>query len=286
MPPFFLNKRLIVLLVSIILLVALLGFSLKERENIPWPEQFVKDIVGFGQSIVSKPASYVAGFFEDTVELQNTYNENQKLKSRLEEFATLETKVKDLEQDNEELRLALDIQDDLRAYEAIHSTVVARNPDQWEAMITIDKGSVHGVKDDMAIRTAQGLIGKVKDANKFSSTVELLTSSNPRNRVSAIVQGDENDYGWIIGYDEEKQKLILTIVPYDKEIKEGQQVITSGLGGVFPKGLPIGKVTEVAVDKLGLTKTAYIEPNADFYDLEHVYVIQRQIGVTDEENEE
>ena len=71
MPPFFSNKKLIVLLTSLILLVALVGFSLKDRGNLSWPEQFVHDTVGWFQFVVNKPAQYVAGLFGDVEEMQN-----------------------------------------------------------------------------------------------------------------------------------------------------------------------------------------------------------------------
>ena len=73
MPQFFLNKRLIILLVSIIILVALIGFSLKQREELTWPEQFVKDTVGWAQTLVSRPAHFFAGFFEKSSIKSSSY---------------------------------------------------------------------------------------------------------------------------------------------------------------------------------------------------------------------
>ncbi|WP_409251515.1 rod shape-determining protein MreC [Bacillus sp. SCS-153A] len=275
MPRFFLNKRLIILLVSIIVLVALIGYSVRERDNISWPEQFVGDIVGFGQSLVSKPVGAIAGFFENVKDLQNTYTENQKLKSRLEELVKLETMVKDLEQDNDELRSILDKQENLRDFDSIQATVIARNPSQWEDLLIIDKGKVQGVQANMAVITSQGLIGKVKSVKQFSSTIELLSNKNPNNRISALIQGDENVIGSIEGYDTDRDQLLVKRIPNDMKVEEGAKVITSGLGGVFPKGLPIGEVKEVVPDQYGLTQTAYVEPTADLYHLEHVIVVDR-----------
>lgn len=104
MPQFFLNKRLIVLLVSIILLVALIGISLKERKSLTWPEQFVKDTVGVVERVFQKPANYVAGFFENVEDVKRTYEENKTLKEKLDKYAELSVKVKDLEKDNANLR--------------------------------------------------------------------------------------------------------------------------------------------------------------------------------------
>jgi rod shape-determining protein MreC len=275
MPRFFLNKRLIILLVSIIVLVALIGYSVRERDNISWPEQFVGDIVGFGQSLVSKPVGAIAGFFENVKDLQNTYTENQKLKSRLEELVKLETMVKDLEKDNEELRNILDKQENLRDFDPIQATVIARNPSQWEDLLVIDKGKVQGVQANMAVITSQGLIGKVKSVKQFSSTIELLSNKNPNNRISALIQGDENVIGSIEGYDTDRDQLLVKRIPNDMKVEEGSKVITSGLGGVFPKGLPIGEVKEIVPDQYGLTQTAYVKPTADLYHLEHVIVVDR-----------
>jgi rod shape-determining protein MreC len=287
MPQFFLNKRLIILLVSIIVLVALIGFSLRERDSISWPEQFVKDMVGFGQSLISKPVNYTVGVIENVQDLQNTYTENEKLKSRLDELVKLETQVRDLNQDNEELRAVLEKKEDLRSYDTIQATVIARNPDQWHELITIDKGEVNGIQSDMAVISSSGLIGKVKSVNEFSSTVELISTNNTKNRISTVIQGKQDINGWIEGYDNEKKEILVKRIPNDLKVEKGSKVITSGLGGVFPKGLVVGEVKEVKPDQYGLTQTAYVKPAADFYHLEHVMVIDRDMkGVSKPQTEE
>lgn len=275
MPHFFLNKRLIILLVSIIILVSLIGFSLRDRENISRPEQFIKDVVGFGQSLVSKPAQEVAGFFGNIKDLQNTYTENKKLKVRLEGLAKLEKELSDLKRDNEELRDVLGKTENLRDFTAIQATVISRTPDRWYEQIIINKGSKSGVKPDMAVMTAKGLIGKVISVSEMTSTIELLSSENTKNRVSALIQGENDIFGLIDGYDREKKMLIMKDLPTDQEIEVGANIITSGMGGVFPKTLDIGKVKELQLDQYGLTQIAYVEPSADFYGFEHVIVVVR-----------
>lgn len=282
MPQFFLNKRLIVLLVSIIVLVALIGFSLRERSKLSWPEQFIKDTAGLVQSLVSKPAHLVAGFFENLQDLQNTYEENKELKSRLEKLVSLEAQVHELEKDNNELRDILGEEETLSDFEPLQATVIGRNPDRWHEMIIINKGKTNGIKKNMAVVTAHGLIGKVKTVNQFSSTVQLLSAMDPKNRISAIVQGETDVFGLVEGYDKEKKALLIKAIPSGVEIKKGQNVITSGLGGVFPKGLQIGKVIDVKPDEYGLNQTALVDPGADFYDLENIIVITRSMAQPNE----
>lgn len=286
MPQFFTNKRLIILLGSIIVLVALIGFSLRDRENLSWPEQFVKDIVGLGQVAVSKPANSFAGFFDEIKDLRNTYEENKELKARIEKTAQLESDVARLKKDNKELRKILDKKKSLADYEPVQATVIARNPDRWYDVITIDQGEATGIQPNMAVITAEGLIGKVKNTSKFTSTVQLLSAYDSRNRVSAVIQGKNNVYGVIEGYDKEKKALLMTKVPYDSKVKKGMLVTTSGKGGVFPEGLIIGKIKEMVPDEFGLTQTALIKPAAAFNDLEHVMVTKRSMTTVLPEKEE
>ncbi|MGD6877967.1 rod shape-determining protein MreC [Bacillus infantis] len=288
MPQFFLNKRLIILLVSIIILVALIGFSLKEREKLSWAEQFVKDTASWAQTIVSRPASYVAGFFENVKDLQNTYEENKELKGRLDQLAMLEADVQRLKDENEKLQTILDKKGDLSKYKPIQATVIARNPDRWEETLIINKGEKDGLEKDMAVITAGGLIGKVKNTSPLSASVQLLSSTDPANRISAVI--NEKIYGTIEGYDTKKKLLLLKRIPYDAKVEKGEIVSTSGLGGVFPSGLPVGVVEEVVPDEFGLNQTAYVKPGADFYDIEHVMVTKLSMEKPDldilEEEEE
>jgi rod shape-determining protein MreC len=152
MPQFFLNKRLIILLVSIIVLVALIGFSLRERSKLTWPEQFIKDTSGWVQSLVSKPTHFVTGFFENLQDLQNTYGENKELKSRVENLVNLEAQVQELTKDNEELRDILGEKRTLRDFKPLPATVIGRNPDRWHEMIIIDKGKLNGIEKKYGCR--------------------------------------------------------------------------------------------------------------------------------------
>ncbi|PHA00809.1 rod shape-determining protein MreC [Bacillus pseudomycoides] len=281
MPQFFLNKRLIVLLVSIILLVALIGVSLKERKNLTWPEQFVKDTVGVVERVFQKPANYVAGFFENVEDVKRTYEENKELKANLDKYAELSVKVKDLEKENEELRDIVGKKDSLRDYNPIQATVISRNPDKWYDLIAIDKGAQQGIQKDAAVITSKGLVGKVKSVSQFTSTVELVSSLNRTNRISAVVQGDKRVFGLIEGYDKEKQQLIFTKIPSGVPVEKDQMVVTSGYGGVFPEGLVIGQITDVTSDEYGLTQTAYVKPAADLNDVDNVMVAQRVMPSVD-----
>lgn len=284
MSKFLSNKRLILLMLGVILLVALISYSLRDRDNVNFAEQIIKDTVGAGQSVFSGPAHFVTGIFDNVDSLLNTYKENQHLKARLEEFASVQAEVTDLRSENDQLKEIVGKEADLRDYNPIQATVIARNPDQWEEKIILNRGVSDGVELDMAVLTAQGLIGKVSLVTKTTSTVELVSTQNPNYRVSAMVIGGEDGiFGLIEGFDAERRELLLKRIDAEVEIEVGQQVVSSGLGGIFPKGLIIGEITEITIDEFGLTQLAYVKPAADFTLLNHVMVADRDMPDGDEE---
>ncbi|GAF64072.1 rod shape-determining protein MreC [Alkalihalobacillus trypoxylicola] len=276
MPSFFSNKKLIVLLVCIIILVALIGYSLNDRERISGPEQFMRDTVGWVQSIFSKPAHAVAGFFENAADIKNIYEENQVLKSRLEEYAKITVERNLLENENETLRNMIDLEESLHDYLLRPAVVIHRYPDRWQEHIGLNRGEQHDVYRDMAVIDSNGgLIGKVKRVGKFSSYVQLLTDDDPTNRVSARILSDDPETGFIESYDEDLGLIIMRKIDIDAEIELDTMVATSGLGDVYPAGLEIGKVVGAEPDEYGLTQNVFIEPTADFSALDYVYIVER-----------
>ncbi|RXI98403.1 rod shape-determining protein MreC [Anaerobacillus alkaliphilus] len=283
MPQFFSNKRLIVLLVSIILLVALIGYSMSDRRSLTWPEQFMKDSVGWVQTMFKQPALYVAGFFENVNEMRNIYDENRVLKTHLDQYAQTAVEVNVLRRQNEQLKEALDIKESLYDYNIIPALVIHRSPDRWNEFVGINKGEQDGIERDMAVITSKGLVGKVRHVSQFTSTVQLLRDHDRTNRISAMVDGEETEvFGFIEGFDEQTGALMLRKIEADAEIEEGQTVVTSGLGGIFPRGLLVGKVVRVEADEYGLTKNAFVEPSASFHNLDYVMIIKRNAPAIDE----
>ncbi|WP_096269579.1 rod shape-determining protein MreC [Paucisalibacillus globulus] len=285
----FRKKRLFTILIGIIILVVLIGYSLRDRTNLTTGEQFVSDIIGMVQNVISTPVKYVTNIFENIDDIRNTYDENQLLREKLAQYKGLIYEVQELKEENKELRDIVDKADTIRSYNPIHATVTARSPERWIDQVTINKGSLAGVKENMAVITAEGMVGKIQSVSKLTSTVQLLTGFDEFNRISATIsRKDGNDiFGLIEEYDEETNSLFLRIIEEsDKDLKEGELVVSSGMGGVFPAGLPIGTVKEVVPDQYGLTRTALVEPAANMYDINNVIVVDRVLEGEEEGEEE
>src|SRR5690625_2671381 len=283
---FFRKKSLFIILIGVILLVVLVGYSMTDREQLSRPEKVFMDSVGWVQSIFNRPISYAVGLFETAGEIKNTYDENKVLREKLAEYKTHIYKVQELDKENEELRKAVELESSARDFEPILSNVISRSPERWLEQLTIDKGTKQGVKKDMAVMTVDGMIGKVTSVSNQTSTVQLITGFDQLNRISATVsrkKDDQNIFGLIEGYDKEKEALVFTILEQsDRNLKEDELVVSSSMGGLYPSGLPIGTIIEVLSDYYGLTKTAYVEPAADMYEINQVIVVERLLDKPDQ----
>lgn len=279
--PSFRKKRLFIILIGIIILVALIGYSLRDRENLSTPEQFIKDSVGWAQSVIHTPVKFLTNIFTNIDDLKDTYSENQLLKEKLSQYKGLIYEVQEIKEENDELRKTLDKTESIRGFNPIQATVMSRTPERWVDQVTINKGTQDGVKSNMAVITADGMVGKIQTVSKFTSTVQLLTGFDQLNRISATISREDGKdiFGLIEEYDEESNSLMFKIIEEsDKDLKKGELVVSSGMGGVFPAGLPIGKVKEVVPDQYGLTRTALVKPAANMYEINHVIVVDRDLA--------
>ena len=151
----------------------------------------------------------------------------------------------------------------------IPSMVIARDLSHLKDTIVIDKGKKHNVEKDMVVISGNGLVGRVRECGFSISRVLLITDAD--SVVSGIAQRTR-DEGAVTGNTEES--LIMKYLELDSDIKKGDNVITSGFGRVFGKGISIGHVVSTAKDESGLYLYAIIEPEVDMMKLEEVLVIQ------------
>lgn len=275
------NKRLFVLLTVLIIFIALMGFTLGSRKDLSWPEKFVKDTVSFVQSIFYKPASYVAGFFEDVGNLKSLEEENEQLKIALSHYTRDKAKYNWIDQENERLQTLLkftEAQKKLNNYDWVIAQVVSVNEDPVNKTIVLNIGSREGVKEGMAVSSVQGLVGVISHVSNFTSTVKLATSMDSKdpnsNAIAATAQGKENQvFGMIETYDKTTGKFLMTKIEDSKTLAKNDIIVSSGIGGVFPRGIIIGTVDEVQVDSYGLTYTATVTPAASFMDWKELFVV-------------
>ena len=275
MNPIFSNKKLIGWVIGIIMAIALIMYSITYGSNIV--TQGVNDVTNILGRLVSYPANSINDFIDSVNDLSNTYQENQSLKQKIDTIHELEVQLSELKRDNQKMKETLKLQDTLNDYTLVNATVIARNPDTWRDVITINKGSNDGIQPQMSVMSDNGLVGKVMDVNPTSARVALLSNAdNTLVRVAAMIQNEKEPiYGTITGYDDKSNMLVMSQIQATQDIKVGDKVVTSGLGGISPNSLYIGTVEEVAMDRFGLYKEVKIRPAADTNDVRYVTVVIR-----------
>ncbi|GIO87137.1 cell shape-determining protein MreC [Paenibacillus faecis] len=275
------NKRLFILLMGLILFIAIMGFTLGSRAGLSWPEKFVKDTVGFVQYVFYKPTSYVAGLIKDISELHALQEENEELKIALSHYTRDKARFNWIEQEYTRLQNDLHFTEEqkkLYKYDWKIAQVISVNDDPVNQTIVVNLGSREGVKEGMAVHSSKGLVGIVSRVSTLTSTVKLITTMDARdpnsNGIAVTAQGKENSvFGVIESYDKKSGTFLMSRIEDPKPLAKEDLIVSSGVGGVFPRGMIIGKVKEVKVGEFGLTYTATITPAASFTDWKELFIV-------------
>lgn len=269
------NKKLIGLLISSIAVISLVFFSLNNgTTNVV--SSAVNETGAWVGRVFSAPVNMVVSFVNSVDEVINTFEENQSLKSKINEIDELQVRIADLETENEKMRQELNLSETLSDFTRVNATVISRSPDQWMETLMINVGASDGIKKDMAVMAGNGLIGRIVEVNPTSSKVMLLTTQQQsESMVSARIQtqGESSANGIVSAYDARTGHYKMTQVDPAAEIEQGDMVITSGLGGVTPATLLIGEVAESYMDDYGLFQVVEIEPAGEMTDIRFVTVI-------------
>lgn len=272
-------KKFIVIgiVVVVVILLAIISFTLKNDRELNAVEAFLRDTLIYVEKIVTYPFNSVIDKVNDYNELKDVKEENDTLETSLDRVTSIEAENIELRRQLEELKEELDIDYSLTDYEYLNATVISRNVGYWYNTITINKGSYNGVEKDMVVINGQGLIGKVIRTTTFTSDVRLITTSDTNNKISVMVSnGDYSLYGLINSYDYEDNLLEVEGISNTKDVNIGDYVYTSGLGGVFPSGILIGKVSAITTDSYDLAKIIKVTPSIEFTDINYVSILKRK----------
>lgn len=236
------NKNIIITLIIVIIVVTILSVTAAQRANEGKPnffQSFVNDSVSFVDRAISAPVRWVENGVDSVHNLFTTYSENERLKEKIDSYDELALKNKNDQKEIEALKKELNLNQTLTNYEKVTANVITRSPDTWQDMLIVDKGSKDGIEVNMAVMAQKGLIGRVVEVNRTSSKIELLTSSNESsNHFPVRVSSSSGEaFGLLKNYDEKLQALVVTQLTGDTNIKEGDVVQTSGLGGNSPADL-------------------------------------------------
>src|SRR5918998_641646 len=220
-----------------------------------------------GFTAVTQP---VGDFFGAIGDLANIRSRNRELEDRLDQAQADIREAQSLEDENTRLRNMLELDKAWQSMERETAPVISKAPSNYKWAVIIGKGRNDGIRQNMAVIDPEGLVGKGIQADRNQATVLLLI--DPDAAAGARVE-DARDTGVVRG-NGAAEYLSLEFVAADADVSVGNEIITSGYdGGVFPPGIPIGVVAEVAPEDAGLEREVDVEAAVDFPALDFVTVL-------------
>lgn len=224
------------------------------------------------QSLVNSASDSVQGFFGYFYKYNSLVAENEQLKDRIAQLERLESKYNKAISENDYLKVLARISAENPTYEYAFASVTAIDTTDYHKVVTVDVGKADGIElYDCAI-VREGLVGYVSKVGPNFS--EITTLIDPTMNIGAVVSSTQ-EIGVAEGQADyiHENKLHLSYLDNETKVKKGDIIETSGYGDIYPKGLVIGYVDEVALESHGLSTYATVTPAVDFTQLKKLYII-------------
>lgn len=218
------------------------------------------------QSAVRSTGNFLSDFGYGVIHGRRLREENRHLREQIEALRAAQVAQEELRQENERLRRLLAMKPTAKARPVV-ARVLAIQPSAYFHTLIVDKGKADAVRPRMIVTTDRGLVGVVYTVTQYTAHVLLLT--DPNASVGARIQRAESRaVGICRGRGEDT--LVLTFLAKDADVRPGDVVITSGLGGVYPAGIPIGAVEQVLEHRQAGMREAQVKPFVDVMRAEEV----------------
>lgn len=268
-----------VMIVGLITLatISILSLSLSSREPYPssGPGRIAISIVAPFQKMIVGTTRHFSDIWEHYFFLISVSEENDTMRKELMEARALKHKYQEAVLANERLRQLLSLQKEMQK-PMIAAQVVGKDPSPWFYTILVDKGISDGVLKGQPVINPQGVVGLVIEVTNDYAKVMLIT--DPHSAVDAVIQ-KSRARGIVKGGG--AGGCLLNFVLRKHKVSVGDVTVSSGVDGVFPKGLPIGKVAAVVKQEAGIFQDVTVEPYVDFERLEEVLIVPlpERVGV-------
>lgn len=266
-------KKAFYLAVLVLASLALIKYTAFGKLSVSPVEAALRDVLSPVQGLATQVGHRIKGLVSFPFDVVGMTSRNHQLTERLKDVEGQLRQMEEYRQENERLKRLLNFNSSTAkamGLELKSAAVIGRDPGNWFGMIRINKGSADGIRKDMTVLTPEGLVGRVTSAS--GSTAEVLLITDPRSGVGVLIQENRTP-GLVEGIATASGQVRMVHIPTGSKVEKGQTVVTSGLGSLYQKGIPIGTVASVGRESTGLFKSAAVIPFVDFDRLEEVMVI-------------
>ncbi|HLB02478.1 MAG TPA: rod shape-determining protein MreC [Nitrospiria bacterium] len=262
------HRKWLILMLSLVAVMIVLSPSLQKR-----PFHFIgapiSSLLVRFQTGLTALTGEVGDVWRGYIALVQARRENQRFVEQLHQLQAENLRLQELALENSRLQQLLDLKN-TSPIKLTAARVVGRDPTNWHKTVMINKGEQDGLGVDMGVITPAGVVGRVIRTTPEASQVLLLTDQN--SSIAALVQRTR-DEGLVEGTEGGLARM--KYLPILSEVGAGDMILTSGLTGIFPKGMMIGQVLEVQKKENALFQVVRIKPTVDFAKIEEVLVILR-----------
>lgn len=266
------NKKYFIVIGILVISIIAVYFSAVDRENTLAYDNAAGFIVEPFVKVFSYVKNGTSDFFDYFKDKKELVNKNYELDNRVMELEHQNSKLEALELENERLRSMLEFKEKNPQFELAASTVISKDTSNYYSTFLIDKGLNDGIKTNMPVVGAKGLIGYVAEAgNGFSKIQTIIEGGSSvgclvsRTGNTAVAEGDTTLL---------KDGLMsMFYVSKEMNLVEGDIIETSGLGQIYPSGIPIGRIKEITTDAITKSQYAIVQPVEDFELIREVFVI-------------
>ena len=261
------------IIVTVLVLVILVVFSNTGSENISVIENIVTTIVmpiENGLTYLKNKLSNNDKFFENIEELKK---ENSELKEKNGELEQTLREYEIIKNENEQLKQELNLADKYEKYTTVPGTIISRDISNYSKTLVINVGSNNGIKEKMTVIADEGLVGYVVSVTNKTAKIQTIIDSAS---ATSCLASSTRDTMICKGTIESKSVLSASNIETNARIIQGDSVETSGLGGIYMKGIHVGKIKKVNEGSNKTDSYATIETAVDFEKLETVLVITNQ----------
>ena len=247
--------------------LALMTLNVKQEKGVRFLDSIAGVILSPFQNFFTQTIQSVSNSINHYFFLVDVARQNDQLKLEVQRLISEKNQLIERLASQKRLAKLMAHEDDWEK-RAVVASVIGRDATQWSKVVVINKGTQNGIKDHLAVITDAGVIGQVIHAGINTSKVLLIVDG--RSAVDALFQGSRAS-GVVVGVGEDE--CLMKFVPNTADVEVGDPVLSSGLGGIFPKGLIIGKVSQVFRKKQGLFQEIILIPSSDLSRLEEVLVL-------------
>ena len=256
----------VLLLITVLLVVGLLLLASMLGGRFGTLHQLTLDFIGPMQSVVTRTVAGVGAVKDDYIALLNVRAENKRLQALVDKYLKELGEYREGYSTNLYLEELLEFKEKL-SFQPLAARVIGKEPTYWYQTIVVDRGRKDDVLEGMIVLAPSGVVGQVIHTGEHYS--KILLANAPSSAVDAMIQKNRIR-GILKGAGE--RGYVLHYVLKNVDVEEGDYIVTAGIGGVFPAGIPLGRVSKIHKKQRGMFQEIEVQPHVDFQKLEFVFI--------------